>query len=186
MIKSDSELIDTYLKGEEYAFAELVERHMKALYAFVWHSVKDEALASDVIQEVWIKVWRHLKRFDTTQSFVPWLFAIARRTTIDHVRKRSPVAFSVLDQPEQEQFEANIPDPAPLPDELFDHSALSEELERALDTLPLEQKMIVLLHHHNDMTFEEIAIIVKRPMNTVKSIYRRALIKLRGLLLHQN
>jgi RNA polymerase sigma-70 factor (ECF subfamily) len=184
-MRSDSELIKAYLGGQEEAFEELVNRHIKALYAFVYRSVKNEALASDIVQEVFLKVWQSLKRFDTGQHFLPWLFTIARRTTIDWLRKRSHVSFSELNAPDEDghdYFEANIPDMEPLPDEIFDRITLTQELEQALDALPVEQKMIMLLHLNDDMTFEEIANVMEKPMNTVKSAYRRGLIKLRALL----
>ncbi len=183
-MRSDSELIEACRTGDDYALEELINRHTPALYAFVWRSVKDEALSSDIVQDTFLKVWQSLARFNTAQPFLPWLFTIARRTMIDHVRKRSLLPFSAFNNDEgQELFEAMIPDPEPLPDELFAQATLAEDLERALDTLSVDQRMIVLLHNHDNMTFEEIATIVDRPMNTVKSMYRRALLKLRDVLL---
>ncbi len=184
-MRSDSELIKAYLDGQEEAFEELVNRHIKALYAFVYRSVKDKGMAADIVQEVFVKVWQSAKRFDTTAPFIPWLFAIARRTTIDWLRKRSHISFSelsALDEDGQDHFEANIPDPEPLPDEIFERVTLAQDLERALDALPVEQRLIVVLHNHDGMTFEEISIVMDKPMNTVKSTYRRGLIKLRTLL----
>lgn len=177
-------LIQKHRDGDAQAFEELVNMYTKQVYAFVYRSIADKNDASDIVQEVFLKVWRHLDSFDTTLPFKPWLFAIARRTTIDWLRKRRSVTFSDLsfDEENDGSFEANLPDPEPLPDELFTHKELAVELEAALAKLPPDDSMIVLLHLHDELTFEEIAGVMQKPMNTVKSQYRRALIKLRKIL----
>ena len=137
--------------------------------------------AEDITQDVFVKIWKNIKKFDQEKNFKTWVFAIARNTTIDWLRNRKNVTFSSLDT-DQEMFEETISDILPLPDEIFSRKELVHELEIVLDKISIESKTIVFLHLKEDMTFEEIAEIVKKPMNTIKSQYRRTLHQIRGLL----
>lgn len=177
--RTDAELITDYRKGDERAFALLIERHIPSVYRFLFHLSKSAATADDLTQETFIKVWQHLSRFQTTKSFQTWIFSIARNTAIDFFRKKQPLVFSQLEDEEREHFENTIQDERPLPTEVLDRHVDTEELQHALQTIPPHAKAIVLMHDLEGMTFQAIADATNESMNTVKSRYRRALLRLR-------
>lgn len=161
----------------------LVKRHLNEVYNFIYRLVGDETLASDLTQETWIKVWRHLKRYDSTQPFKPWLFKIAKNTTLDFWRKRQELPFSTLDQLEEGyEFAETIADESELPDQLLSRAEVKAELKAALAALPALDREIILLHQADDLTFNQIGEIFGQSLNTIKSRYRRAMLALRDLL----
>ena len=150
--------------------------------------VKNADEAEDITQEVFIKVWKNLKKYKIEKNFKIWLFTIAKNSAVDFLRKRKALNFSDLynvaseRQDEKEtgfDFSETIPDDAILPDEALQKLQNSEFLNKLLDQLSLEYKTILLLHYQEEMTFAEIGEILKKPFNTVKSYHRRAIFELR-------
>ena len=184
MERTDAQLVERALAGDDAALSALFERHLKPLYAFVRRFLGDDAEAEDVAQDAMVKAWRSLATFDVARNFRTWLFRIARNAAIDRVRKRKP-SVSLDDDEDGVALADALADPAPLPPELIDRAGLRGILAEALDGLSADARSLVYLRHNDHMTFEEIAEVMKEPMNTVKSRYRRALLKLRVLLLHR-
>lgn len=135
---------------------DIVKKYLTPVYSFVFRLVQDKDLAEDITQETFIKVW---KKIDEKQNVRAFLFTVARNLAFDHFRK---------DKVEYFDDEMEVPDTGPLAPEILDN----EEIIKKIEHKYLE---IIMLHDIEDMTFEEIAEIVGRPMNTVKSQYRRAL-----------
>ncbi len=182
---TDAQLITLYREGNPRAFEGIVNRYAQVIYRFVFKMVKNRDIAHDIVQDTFIKVWKNIKEFDNSKNFKTWIFIIANNTTLDLLRKRKDTTFSTLDS-EEENFDQNIPDTEPLQYELFEKQENVELIEKALDTISPESRTIVLLHDGEDMTFEEIANVVNRPMNTVKSQYRRSLLSLKKYIESMN
>jgi RNA polymerase sigma-70 factor, ECF subfamily len=153
-------------------------QYLKSVYNYVFRIIPDKNEAEDITQEVFVKVWKNLGKVDPDKNFKTWIFAITRNTTIDWLRKRKNIHFS-----EEEDFEENIPDIEPLPDEIFERKELGKELGGALLKIRPDFREIILLRYTEDFTFEEIAEITGKPLNTVKSHHHRALSALRKLLI---
>jgi len=181
---SDEQLINAYFNGGTETMEELVRRYLKPIYKFVCRVLGSAADADDVTQEVFIKTWRQLKKFDQTKSFKPWIFTIAKNSCLDFLKKKRAIPFSEFENETGENLlTETLIDESPLPPELFERQEIIAHVLAALDKLTPAHKMVVLLHYHHNFTFEEIAVTLDAPMNTVKSRYRRALIKLRELLI---
>lgn len=179
---SDEQLITAYKGGNERAFSELVERHLVPLYSFIYRLVGNAHDAEDVIQEAWVKIWKNMPKYNSTKNFKAWLFAIARNCAIDFLRKKKALVFSDFENDEGENVLTDtLTDTAPLPDEQMERAYDREYVERMLMSLPHASRELLLLHHMEGLTFDEIAMIVGRPLNTVKSSYRRVLLHIRAL-----
>jgi RNA polymerase sigma-70 factor (ECF subfamily) len=187
MDESDAQLVIAYKEdGREAAMTTLVNRYVTLVYNLIVRLVGDRREAEDLTQETFMKMWKALSRFDTEKNFKTWIFAIARNTAIDYLRKKKPILFSRLNSENEDgetRFEDNLTDDNVLPDEAFEKKEMAGGLEKALQTLSLDERTIIVLHESDEMTFEEIADVLSKPMNTVKSRYRRALQKLRGVIL---
>src|ERR1700761_954795 len=97
-IRSDEELIAAYLSGEEAAFGELTQRHLRQVYSFALRLVGDSAAAEDISQETFLKAWKSLQKYDESSSkFKTWLLRIARNTAIDYLRKKKHVPLSYFE-----------------------------------------------------------------------------------------
>ena len=183
-MNADAELVERAKSGEEDAIEELVKRHIDAVYAFLARYMGNGELAEDATQETFVKAWKNLRKFDATRSMKPWLFEIARNTANDMLRPKRAHLFSDLSPREGDTaFEDTLADPAPLPPELFAEAELGEHVARALSRLPERDRAVLVLRYTEDLPFDDIAIVMEAPVNTVKSWHRRALGKLREVLL---
>jgi RNA polymerase sigma-70 factor, ECF subfamily len=182
---TDEQLIKEYLAGDEKALESLVAHYLNGIYNFSFRLSRDASQAEDITQEVFIKVWKNLKKFDREKSFKAWIFRIARNTAIDYLRRKKIFVFSDLENDESENsIINNIPDPMPLPDKIFDRQNLKEELDIAIKKLPSIYQTIVILHGLEELSFQEISEVLSEPLNTVKSRYLRALSKLRSIMIN--
>ncbi len=177
----DNDLIHAYREGDKEALAFLIQRYLGSLYRFLYRMVQDSAVAEDLTQETFLKLWKHQARFDLSKTFKTWLFTIGKNVALDHLRKKQPLLFAHDEENNIEGIDL-IPDREPLASELLERRETAQYLNEALTELSPETRSIVLMHESEDMTFQEIAEAVGKPMNTVKSRYRRALSTLRDLL----
>ncbi len=183
MENSNEQLMEAYLDGDEKALQVLIKNNLGQVYNFVRRMVKTEHDAEDIAQESFVKVWKKSGTYKRGSRFLPWLFSIARNTALDFLKKKKEFVFSQFEGNDGHNFlEAGLADIEPLPDEVFSRAGLAEQMETALSQIALEQKEVILLRHTSNMTFEEIGDVVGRPLNTVKSQYRRGLEVLREIL----
>ena len=171
----DDELIAEHLAGSEGAFAQLVECHLGVVYRLTLRILRTSTEAEDAVQETFLKVWRNLGQFRQGENFCPWLLQIARNTAIDMLRKRRETSFSELQSNAEEDAVYSPPDTSPSPEEMAARSHDADEVQRLLRALPDEDQEILLLHYQEDLPFREIAEIIGKPLDTVKSRARRAL-----------
>jgi RNA polymerase sigma-70 factor (ECF subfamily) len=182
MQKSDEQLISDCLFGDADALQELIGRYLRPIYGFIFRLVKLPE-AEDITQEVFIKAWQNLKKFDKNKSFKVWIFTIAKNTALDWLKKKKSVPFSAYDLESGENvLENTLEDLAPLPDEIADKKQAAEKLTEAVSALDAKYRAVLSLYYNNGFTFEEIAGVLKEPLNTVKSRHRRAVIYLRKIL----
>jgi len=182
MSRSDEQLISDYLEGDDQSLSVLVDRYLSDAYNFALSLTKDSQSAEDITQESFVKAWKNIRKFVPTNSFKSWLFRIVRNTAIDTLRKKKEVAFSVFENVEGENpLVASLADTAPLPDELLARAEDAQYLEKLLEQLNPEYREVLTLRNTSNLTFEEIGKILQKPLHTVKSQHRRALIALRRL-----
>ena len=91
---SDEHLVSKYLSGEKEALEILIRRYLKPVYGFVYKYTGGVSETEDISQDVFIKVWKNLKKFDQVKNFKTWLFTIAKNTTLDFLRKKKMIPFS--------------------------------------------------------------------------------------------
>lgn len=156
---------------DQQAFAELVGRYQSRLrYSLRQLTGYDEALADDLAQEAFIKAYRHLSRFRGDSGFFTWLYRIAWRCFADHCRRRKPELLS--DMP-------SVPDAGYSTGE---RDSLHLDFARVLLNFDAEQRMALHLHLQRGFTHREIAMIMDRPLGTIKSHIQRGRIKLQEYL----
>ncbi len=180
---SDQILIRKYLQGDEKSLEALILAYLKPIYSFTYRYVGNAQDAEDITQEVFVKVWRHLKRFNQNKSFKTWVFAIAKNTAIDFLKKKKTIPFSEFENEAGENMlTETLANPAPLPQELLERAGAAQILSSAIDKLSLNYRMVLFLRYNDHFNFREIAESLGESLNTVKSRHRRALIMMRKLL----
>lgn len=146
--RTDQDLIDRHFQGDKEALEELFAKYLDAVYFFVRRFCKDET-AEDVTQEAFIKAWRGLKKFKKGGNFKAWLFAVARNTTIDYLRKHKEVPFSEMNNLEEED-EFDPVDEAPSALEVLAKKNDEKALHQAIDQLGEADRLVVFLRHKED------------------------------------
>jgi len=183
MDRSDQQLIADYLSGDEKSLEVLFGRYLKPIYSFTYRYVGGGQDAEDVTQEVFIKVWRNIKRFDRDKSFKTWIFSIAKNTAIDFLKKKKTIPFSEFDTEEGgNRITDTLADPSPLPNELLDKTGMAHILTSAMEKLSPKYRMVLFLRYNDHFNFREIAESLGEPLHTITSRHRRALIKLKELI----
>ncbi len=187
----DIVLVRQALTGDERAFESLVERYHSPLFGYIYSYLKDREQASDVVQFVFLQLFVTLPTLVMNTPVKAWLFKVARNRSLDELRKRRygrhTVHFSELEQEsigEKLSLLESIIDPHPLPEEMVERLDISGPLQRAMFTLLPANRSIVMLHSVGQLSFSEIALILKMPEYTVKTRYYRSLLKLRATLKH--
>lgn len=181
---ADSELITRYLSGKEEILPYLINRYLKPIHSFVFGLVLNNSVADDITQDVFVKVWRNLKKYNMKYSFKTWIYSIARNTVIDNFRKRKDPVFSSFDTSEGDNIIVDtLADDTPLIEESLMISEEIDNLRNVLQELPLHYREILIMRYTDDLSIEEISNILKRPIETVKSQHRRGLLHLKSLLL---
>ncbi|NUQ19675.1 MAG: sigma-70 family RNA polymerase sigma factor [Gemmatimonadaceae bacterium] len=174
----DAGVVTAFLGGEERAFQELVERYQGRLLNFVYRTIGDREKAEDLVQEVFIRVYRHLHRFDRSKKFSTWIYTIASNLAKNELRNRSRnplVLFQTIRKNWQEddrplQFE----DTTARPDDLFRKRHLRELVEDSVAKLPAHHREVFVLRELEGKSYEEIAEITECNLGTVKSRLNRA------------
>jgi RNA polymerase sigma-70 factor (ECF subfamily) len=180
----DAKLIAAFIKGDGESFAALVDRHMPMVYKFTYRYVGDADTANDVVQDVFIKVWKNIKKFDPQKNFKTWLLTIAKNTALDSIKKKKAVLFSKIEDGETDldAFLAPYIEGPDLPDELFEKAQTKADLDHLLQELSPGYRSVLLMRYVEHLKFREIADALREPIDTIKSKHRRALIQLRKML----
>ena len=177
----DEELVHLSRKGNEAALEILIKRYLPLVYGFSRRYTGDADKAADIAQETFIKVWRNLKKFDGTKQFKPWLYAIAKNTALDWLKKKREIPFSSFAaESEDENRLFDVADTLPLPTITLDRKIAAEKIESIVNKLPEHYHSVIVMREKEDLTFKEIAKKLGKPLNTVKSHYRRAVQLLRN------
>ncbi len=185
MNRSDQELIAAYFDGDRQSLDVLVTRYFRAIYGFTRRYAASAEDAEDITQETFVKAWRHLKRFDRERNFKAWLFAIAKNTALDFVKKRKTVPFSAFQTNKGENpLLELLADATPLPHEMLERKEAGAIIRDILKNLSPKQRLGLVLRFNDDLTFRAIAERLGEPLHTVKSRNRRALASLRKLIPH--
>lgn len=194
-VDSDEKLISNYLGGDHKSLEVLIQRYLKPIYNFVYQYFGNLDEAEDVTQEVFVKMWRNLKKFNPKKSyfakirneqgksFRAWIFSIAKNTSIDALRKKRTIPFSEFENEDgKNMLIEELEDPAPLPNKIFEKANLSRILKSAIEKLSSKYRTVLLLRYDDHFTFQEIAESLDESPNTIRSRHRRALIYLNKIL----
>ena len=174
----DAAVVASFLAGEERAFQELVERYQARLLNFVYRTIGDREKAEDLVQEVFIRVYRHLHRFDPAKKFSTWAYTIASNLAKNELRNRSRnplVLFQAIRKHWQDDDRPlEFEDAASRPDDLYRKRHLRALVEAAVARLPEHHRQVFVLRELEGKSYEEIADITATNLGTVKSRLNRA------------
>lgn len=165
--------MDRFQRGDPDAVRALYLRYSRPVFAIALRSLGDRSLAEEVVQQTFVKAWRAAARFDTTLDPAPWLYAIARRASVDVYRRER----------RHRENRSEETDMAVLPPS-FEGLWETWEVRAALDDLPEDERSVIEATFYRQLTHREAAEALGIPVGTVKSRSNRAFRRLAGLLRH--
>ena len=175
---SDSELVAAHLDGHPLAFSELYNRYRDRLVHFIRRKTGDGDRAEDLVQEAFVRVTRHLHRFDQSKKFSTWIYTICSNLAKNELRNRSRsplVLFQKLTTHwDQDHRPLQFEDSNMKPDKLYRNRYLEEAVEQTVSKLPEHHQLVFRLRELEGKSYEEIAEITGVNLGTVKSRLHRA------------
>ena len=178
----DFTLMERIGAGDHEAFRQLVVRHQNAVIGTVAKMLGNPSEAEDIAQQVFLRIWRHAKRYRPDAKFTTYLYTITRNLVFNETRRKSRKKEVSSDEREENSnrlIEAN-------PDRQPDAELLQAELQRAVDDaiagLPETQRMAVVLRRYEQLSYEEIAAVLGLSVSAIKSLLFRARTSLREAL----
>jgi RNA polymerase sigma-70 factor (ECF subfamily) len=172
----DRNLIERCVKGDEKAFEELLCKYRCSVFSICLRMVRNRTTAEDIAQEVFVKVFSALDRYDPSYPFSSWLNRITANLCIDHLRREKERTIS-LDKPvggDGDDLLIQIPTRAAGPDREMESKEMMAVLEESLAALPEHYRIVVILRHQEQLSYEEISDTLGIPLGTVKARIHRA------------
>ena len=174
----DNELVRRFIEGDSFRFNELVQRYSPRLLNFIYRVIGDRERAEDLVQETFIRVYRHINRFDREKKFSTWVYTIASNLAKNELRNRTrnPLIYfqTMVKEWEDDRRPLEFADLAYRPDDLFRKRYLKDLVEQAVEQLPEHHKIVFVLRETEGKSYEEIAEITRCSLGTVKSRLNRA------------
>ena len=177
-IDGDAELMLRVKRGDMAAFESLVDKYKQPVINLVYRTLHDFAEAEDLAQNVFVQVFKSAHRYEVSAKFSTWLFTIARNLCLNELRRRSRHPANSLDAHppgEEENPSRQIEDVrAPSAPETLLQGELEEKIQLALDALPENQRIALLLCRQDELSYEEIGSILGCSLSATKSLIHRA------------
>lgn len=162
-------------KGDQGAFAELVDLYKDKMYHLGFRMLGNKQEAEDMVQETFLRVYLNLDRYDESQKFSTWIYRIGTNLCIDRLRKRKPNYSLDAEVSEGEGMDwyGMLPSDDPTPEEHFVLSETQESIRKAIDGMPDKYKSAIVLRYLHDLSLQEISDILEIPVTTVKTRVHR-------------
>ncbi|HEX3743707.1 MAG TPA: sigma-70 family RNA polymerase sigma factor [Bryobacteraceae bacterium] len=181
----DAELMLRVKEGDGASFAILLEKHRLPVIHFLYRMVQNQAVAEELAQEVFLRVYRSRASYEPTAKFTTWLFRIATHLALNSLRDGKYQRLEEhLDDDSAEAPARQVSDQHESVEQWMVHQARMEEIRRAVATLPEKQRAAVLMHKYEEMEYSQIAKVLNCSESAIKSLLFRAYETLRARLAH--
>lgn len=170
---SDSELVQLVKAGESEPFDELVRRHQVKIHDLCYKMLRNYDDASDMAQETFIKAYKKINKFQGKSKFTTWLYRIAVNNCLNFIKKQRPT---------EEIFDEIMSNGEDDPARIYKRKKIKEKILEAVGKLPEVQKAVFTLRTLEDMPYQEVSDILKKPISTIKVNHHLAVKNLRNYL----
>lgn len=175
---NDAKLVKAFRQGDINAFNELVERWQERIHRFAYRYFSSHDDAMEITQKTFIKAYRKLDTLEDVDKFSSWLYRIANNLCLDELKRAGRRKSSPMEALGKHPVAKGIADN---PDRPIQQQELGSILQHALNQLPAEQRIVVVMKEYEGLKFREIADILEEPENTVKSRMYYGLTSLRNI-----
>ena len=167
----DEELVARVLAGDQGSFGVLVARYQDRLVSFLFRMLRDLDTAHDLAQEVFLRVYQALDRFDPQFKFSTWTFRVAHNLGVDELRRRKVrwVPLQRQDAEDDSPWERELPSGGLSPYQDLRNEQRGAAIQQAIDALPGDYRELIVMRHYAELSYEEIAQLKRMPLGTVKN-----------------
>jgi len=184
-VEPDAQLMLRVRDGDAASFALLLEKHRAPVIHFLYRMVQNQAVADELAQEVFLRVYRARASYEPTAKFTTWLFRIAMHLALNSLRDgRSERGQESLDEEMPDSSGRQVPDRRPTVEQRLVHRVKLDEVRRAIQGLSEKQRAAVLMHKYQELEYSQIARVLSCSESAVKSLLFRAYETLRARLAH--
>jgi len=181
----DAELMLRVKDGDGASFGVLLEKHRSSVVHFLYRMVQHQAVAEELAQEVFLRVYRSRGTYEPTAKFTTWLFRIATHLALNSLRDgKNERSDERLDERSEDLPSRHVEDTRPSVEQSMVRQAALDEVKRAVAALPDKQRAAVLMHKYKEMEYTQIAKVLNCSESAVKSLLFRAYETLRARLAH--
>lgn len=182
IIISESDLINSYINGDEIALEKLIYKYKNRVYSFIYNKIYDRDITEDIFQDTFIKVIQTLKsgKYREEGKFLPWVLRISHNLIIDHYRKNNKN--KRVESTEDYNIFDYISDDTSIAEVQIIKEQILIDIRKLVDELPYDQKEVLLMRIYRDMSFKEIAEETEVSINTALGRMRYALLNLKKLI----
>ena len=174
MVEDDGQLIHKVLSGDDEAFTLLVRKHQQSVHALAWRQVGDFHVAEEIMQDVFLRVYKHLSKLKDPQNFVGWLYVTTARLCNTWLRKNKPTVTSLEEVPVSEIERTSYEQYVSSQHTENDHLYYQEIVKKLLEKLPESERTVMTLFYLGEMTSKEIGKFLGVSVHTVTSRLQRA------------
>lgn len=171
----ETRLVKLALKGDQRAFAEIVELYKDKIFHLGYRMLSNRHEAEDVVQETFLRVYKNLDRYDQKQKFSTWIYRIGTNLCIDRLRKRKP-SYSLdaeLNDQDGTDGYALLPGDERTPESEYLLSETQKLIHQAIDSLPDKYKTVMVLRYLQELSLQEISEVMDMPVTTIKTRVHR-------------
>ena len=184
-LERDAELMLRVREGDPASFALLLDRHRVPVIHFLYRMVQNQAIAEELAQDVFLRVYRSRASYEPTAKFTTWLFRIATHLALNWIRDgKHEKTHDSLDDDPRDGTTRQLPDRCATAEQSLLRDARFLEIRQAIDALPDKQRAAVLMHKYEEMEYSQIAMVLSCSESAVKSLLFRAYESLRTRLAH--
>lgn len=184
-LERDAELMLRVREGDQASFGLLLERHRGPVIHFLYRMVQNQAVAEELAQEVFLRVYRSRGSYEPTAKFTTWLFRIATHLALNWIRDGKNEKYQEsLDLESGDNAPRQVPDRQWTVEQNMVYQSKMREVRLAIEALPAKQRAAVMMHKYEEMEYSQIAKILACSESAVKSLLFRAYESLRGRLAH--
>ena len=174
---TSEDLMVRIAEGDEGAFEALVDRHQTTVLNLIFRFIGDRTQAKDLAQEVFLRVWKGAKGYRPDAKFTTWIYRIAENLCLNELksaRRKNWFSLRHTTEDTEKTLEETLPDKSPSAEDLLLTKERSRQISEALQSLPANQRMALVLKRYDDLPYEEIARIMDCSVSAVESLLVRA------------
>jgi RNA polymerase sigma-70 factor, ECF subfamily len=184
-LERDAELMLRVRDGDQASFGLLLDKHRSPVIHFLYRMVQNQAVAEELAQEVFLRVYKSRSSYEPTAKFTTWLFRIASHLALNWIRDgRNEKRQASLDEESPDGTAKQVPDRSRTVEQELVYQVKLREVRQAIESLPAKQKAAVMMHKYQEMEYAQIADVLNCSESAVKSLLFRAYESLRMRLAH--